>query len=98
MRKFLFTCILWISLSASLSSSKAYAQEEEIESSPPVQQQEPLQEESTSPESRPAPRKATNRAREKEAEGTQARNRFEEDPVIKSRYQLGGESLEVDPD
>jgi hypothetical protein len=35
---------------------------------------------------------------ETEAEGTEAPNRFEADPVIKSRYQLNGEPLEVDPD
>jgi len=31
-------------------------------------------------------------------EGTEAPNRFEADPVIKSRYESGGRSLEVDPD
>lgn len=36
--------------------------------------------------------------REKEAEGTQAPNRFESDITIKSRYQYGGQSLEVDTD
>ncbi|OFZ19722.1 MAG: hypothetical protein A2X94_16845 [Bdellovibrionales bacterium GWB1_55_8] len=35
---------------------------------------------------------------EKETEGTNAPNRFEADTVIKSRYQLDGEPLEVDPD
>ncbi len=35
---------------------------------------------------------------ETEAEGTEAPNRFEADTVIKSRYQLNGEQLEVDPD
>lgn len=38
------------------------------------------------------------RRSEKEAEGTQAPNRFEADPVIKSRYELDGQPLEVDPD
>lgn len=38
------------------------------------------------------------RFREKEAEGTQAPNRFEADTVIKSQYQLDGQPLEVDPD
>lgn len=37
-------------------------------------------------------------SREKEFEGTQAPNRFEGDPVVKSKYQLGGQALEVDPD
>ena len=35
---------------------------------------------------------------EKEAEGTEAADRFEADTVIKSKYRLNGESLEVDPD
>ena len=34
----------------------------------------------------------------REAEGTEAYDRFEANTVIKSRYQLNGESLEVDPD
>ena len=38
------------------------------------------------------------RIREKEAEGTEAPNRFEADPVIRSKYQHKGQSLEVDPD
>jgi len=39
------------------------------------------------------------RVREKkEAEGTQALNRFEADTIHKSKYQLNGEQLEVDPD
>jgi hypothetical protein len=36
--------------------------------------------------------------REKEAEGTQAPNRFNSDNSIKSKYELNGEVLEVDPD
>lgn len=38
------------------------------------------------------------RSREKEDEGTQAPQRFEADTVIKSKYELNGQSLEVDPD
>jgi hypothetical protein len=34
----------------------------------------------------------------KQAEGTQAPNKFEADPVLKSRYNVEGRSLEVDPD
>ena len=34
----------------------------------------------------------------REAEGTEAYDRFEANTVIKSRYQLNGEPLEVDPD
>ena len=45
----------------------------------------------------PIPRKGR-RIREKEAEGSEAPNRFEADPVIRSKYQLKGQPLEVDPD
>jgi hypothetical protein len=38
------------------------------------------------------------RIREKEAEGSEAADRFQADTVIKSRYELNGQSLEVDPD
>jgi hypothetical protein len=37
-------------------------------------------------------------AREKDNEGTEARNRFQADTVLKSKYQFNGEPLEVDPD
>jgi hypothetical protein len=37
-------------------------------------------------------------AREKEAEGTQAPKRFDTDIIIKSKYQLNGQALEVDTD
>jgi hypothetical protein len=46
----------------------------------------------------PAPPAKGRRIREKEAEGTQAPNRFEADTVIKSKYELNGQPLEVDPD
>lgn len=36
--------------------------------------------------------------REKDTEGTEARNRFQADPVLKSKYELNGQPLEVDPD
>lgn len=38
------------------------------------------------------------RGREKEAEGTQAPNHFEADPILKSKYLHEGQPLEVDPD
>ncbi len=45
------------------------------------------------------PRKSKVRApREKEAEGTQAPNRFDQDVIFKSKYELDGKSLEVDTD
>ncbi len=43
-------------------------------------------------------RKKGGKTGDKETEGTQARNRFEADTVIRSKYQLNGEQLEVDPD
>jgi len=42
--------------------------------------------------------KGGNRAREKDADGTEAPNRFQADTVIKSQYKLNGQPLEVDPD
>jgi hypothetical protein len=46
---------------------------------------------------RPVKKKSKGRMpREKEAEGTQAPNRFDPDTFIKSRYELNGQSLEVD--
>jgi hypothetical protein len=49
-----------------------------------------------------APKKSRNpkgkHSRDTEAEGTEAQNRFQADTVIKSKYQLNGEQLEVDPD
>jgi hypothetical protein len=51
------------------------------------------------PASQPGSKKGRiRRTREKETEGTQAPNRFEADTVIKSKYQLDGQPLEVDPD
>ncbi len=56
------------------------------------------------PESKPRPaqvkhvKKKGKRVREKEAEGTEAPDRFKADTVIKSQYKLHGEPLEVDPD
>jgi hypothetical protein len=37
-------------------------------------------------------------SREKETEGTEAYDRFKADTVLKSKYELDGKSLEVDPD
>lgn len=42
-------------------------------------------------------KKGSNRG-ERETEGTEAPDRFEANTVIKSRYQLNGQPLEVDPD
>jgi hypothetical protein len=58
----------------------------------------PVPVEAAPPQAKQKPRKGK-RAREvKEAEGTEAPGRFEADTVIKSRYELNGKSLEVDPD
>lgn len=42
--------------------------------------------------------KGGKRTREKDADGTEAPNRFQADTVIKSQYKLNGQPLEVDPD
>ena len=44
----------------------------------------------------PQPKKKQTRVRE--AEGTRALNRFESEIIIKSRYELNGQPLEVDTD
>lgn len=38
------------------------------------------------------------RFEQKENEGTQAKNRFEADSILKSEYRINGQQLEVDPD
>ena len=43
-------------------------------------------------------KKNKNVSSQKEAEGTEALDRFEAETVIKSRYHHNGEALEVDPD
>ncbi len=53
---------------------------------------------SISPKSSSLKTKGKKVRREKEAEGTEAADRFEADTVIKSQYRLDGKSLEVDPD
>jgi hypothetical protein len=71
--------------------------------------QDPATTPSHSPSSSPSPvttpmikdlkkSKGKKTRREKEAEGTEAADRFEADVVIKSQYKLDGKSLEVDPD
>jgi hypothetical protein len=42
--------------------------------------------------------KGSKRTREKDADGSQAPDRFQADTVIKSQYKLNGQPLEVDPD
>ena len=51
-------------------------------------------------EDTPAPpkKKGTKRASEKETEGTEAADRFQADTVLKSKYRVNGQQLEVDPD
>ena len=52
-------------------------------------------------EEKPSPvrlKKGKRAPREREADGTQAPNRFDQDLIIKSRYELNGQSLEVDTD
>ena len=39
-----------------------------------------------------------NKTREKDAEGTQAPHRFDQETIIKSQYELDGQALEVDTD
>jgi hypothetical protein len=64
-------------------------------------QQAWAQEPADMPTAAPPPKKSVKRGKragEKETEGSQAPNRFEADPIIKSKYRLDGQPLEVDPD
>jgi hypothetical protein len=66
---------------------------------PPVA--DPASPTSAQPPARKASKPRTSKgkhAREKEIEGSEARNRFQADTVLKSKYHLDGEPLEVDPD
>jgi hypothetical protein len=67
-----------------LGLSSIHAQEDEVNPAAAVQAS--------------AFQKKGKRTRETEAEGSEAPRRFEGDPIIKSRYEHNGESLEVDPD
>ena len=59
-----------------------------------IQENEGLDDSTQSTE--PQPKKKQTRVRE--AEGTRALNRFESEIIIKSRYELNGQPLEVDTD
>ncbi len=56
----------------------------------------------TAEEPKPMPtakgKRLRERVQQKDAEGTEALGRFEADTVIKSKYHLDGQPLEVDPD
>lgn len=65
----------------------------------PAQDAEPTPSVSESPAPSEPQKKPKGRvAREKEAEGTQAPNRFDADIIFKSKYELNGKPLEVDTD
>jgi hypothetical protein len=64
-----------------------------VEPPPLAQEQQPAK-----PAKRKGAGKKRDRSREKETDGTQARDRFEANTVIKSKYESGGQPLEVDPD
>jgi len=46
----------------------------------------------------PLIKKRGKRREQKETEGTEAPERFEADPILKSPYSIDGQPLEVDPD
>lgn len=91
---------IWI-----LYSTLVFAQEQPEGNGVPAPDQQSLTNASAPvpepvPEASPTPSPvATKRIhREKEAEGSEAKNRFTQDPVVKSQYRIGGQALEVDPD
>jgi hypothetical protein len=100
--KFYYVLIL---LGLSIGSSSWADEDLEGERFPSLPQaipqaaQEPSVETEDSKSEKPVKKKPKGRiAREKEAEGTKAPNRFDTEVVIKSDYRLNGQSLEVDTD
>ncbi len=67
----------------------------EAKATPPVDSDHAPQ---SVPSGNPVLRRKHQVSHEKEAEGTQAPNRFDQDTIIKSRYELDGQNLEVDTD
>jgi hypothetical protein len=99
--------MLWLTFLFSLSvavaddtSAPATPAAPAVESAPAATPAAPAASSGDEEEAAPAPKpkKVRRGVREKEAEGTQAPNRFEADTVIKSQYKLDGQPLEVDPD
>ena len=95
--------VLLSAVFVTLSGTISFAQDAPLNpagAAPPA----PVTEESAPVSSEPAARtraKSTKRGvrvREKEAEGTQAPNRFETDILIHSKYKQDGKPLQVDPD
>jgi len=93
---------LW--LASVMSPWISVAQAEEAAKSPDspavTQPSEPEKEVSQKSTAREVGKKAKggNRTREKDADGTEAPDRFKGDTVIKSQYKLNGQPLEVDTD
>ena len=77
----------------------AYAEEEKPLSPVQSSAQDPIQNPDESQAKPDKLRKQKGKVtREKEAEGTQAPNRFDADIIFKSKYELNGKLLEVDTD
>ncbi|HLE00430.1 MAG TPA: hypothetical protein VJB59_09225 [Bdellovibrionota bacterium] len=84
-------------LNLSCTALVAHAADPVAPAAPPQAQPAKPDSETRTPKKTKKPGKAK-RTRDREAEGTEAPDRFEADTVIKSQYQLNGEYLEVDPD
>jgi len=84
----------------SSGSTTAPAPPDPAQTQTQTQGSQPKQDESAAPNKSEQPKKPRGRvAREKEAEGTEAPNRFNNtDIIIKSQYELNGQPLEVDTD
>jgi hypothetical protein len=92
----------WLLLAATVSPCAAFAADEppasESGAGPAASTGEPpAAVETEAPAAKPKKSKGRY-VREKENDGTEARNRFRDDTVLKSKYELNGQSLEVDPD
>jgi hypothetical protein len=85
---------MWVWALGAVDDSRALAAEESAAPAPAEVSTQPAK----MPPAGSKRGKKGKRVREKEAEGTEAADRFEAHTVIKSKYSLNGESLEVDPD
>ena len=93
----------WISLLSFLTLSTALADEVPTsiggtEPSQPARPSSPVAEDASVSAPTNKKKKRAPRVEQKENEGTQAKNRFEADTILKSEYHVNGQPLEVDPD
>lgn len=91
--------IACIAYSVFVMNSLAFAEEGDSVSSAEATGQTSDQSNAQATEKKPVKKaKGGKGTREKDADGSEAPDRFKADTVIKSQYKLNGQPLEVDPD